>query len=144
MGAIFPSEMRRPIAAVYFAWCGAVLVGFGVPRVTSGCDALPNSLHASIVHRRLRNIIGAPMRHRLRPNIGAAIMFAMQWKNIISDLKASGLTQMQIAEKCGCAQSTISEMATDGNRIPSFPIGAALLDLHKKHLKKRKSAQVAA
>ena len=71
-------------------------------------------------------------------------MPAMQWKNIISDLKASGLTQMQIAEKCGCAQSTISEMSTDGNRIPSFPIGAALLDLHKKHLKKRNTVQVAA
>ena len=79
----------------------------------------------------------------MRPNIGAAIMFDMQWKNIISDLKASGLTQMQIAEKCGCAQSTISEMATDVDRIPSFPIGAALLDLHKKALKKRKTVQVA-
>ena len=84
------------------------------------------------------------MWHCLRQNIGAAIMFAMQWKNIISDLKASGLTQMQIAEKCGCAQSTISEMATDVDRTPRFPIGAALLDLHKKVLKKRKSAQVAA
>ena len=80
----------------------------------------------------------------MRPNIGAAIMFAMQWKNIISDLKASGLTQMQIAKKCGCAQSTISEMTSDVDRIPSYPIGAALLDLHKKRLKKRKSAQVAA
>ena len=71
-------------------------------------------------------------------------MPAMQWKNIISDLKASGLTQMQIAERCGCAQSTISEMSTDGDRIPSFPIGAALLDLHKKRIKKRKSAHEAA
>lgn len=84
------------------------------------------------------------MWHCLRPNIGAAIMSAMQWKNIISDLKASGLTQMQIAEKCGCAQSTISEMATDGDRTPRFPIGAALLDLHKKAIKKRKTVQVAA
>ena len=129
MGAIFPSGMRRPIAAVYFAWCSF--------------DALPDSLHAGIILRRLRNIIVAPMWHCLRPNIGAAIMFAMQWKNIISDLKASGLTQMQIAEKCGCAQSTISEMATDGKRTPRFPIGAALLDLHKKALKKRKTVQVA-
>lgn len=80
----------------------------------------------------------------LQENIGVAIMSVMQWKNIISDLKASGLTQMQIAEKCGCAQSTISEMATDDARIPSFPIGAALLDLHKKSIKKRKPAQVAA
>jgi predicted transcriptional regulator len=84
------------------------------------------------------------MRHCLHQNIEAAIMPAMQWKNIISDLKASGLTQMQIAERCGCAQSTISEMSTDGDRTPSFPIGAALLDLHKKTLKKRKTVQVAA
>lgn len=68
----------------------------------------------------------------------------MQWKNIISDLKSAGLTQTQIAEKCGCAQSTISEMATDGDRTPSFPIGAALLELHKKAIKKRKTVQAAA
>lgn len=72
--------------------------------------------------------------------IGAPILSPMQWKTIITQIQSSGLTQTQIAEKCKCAQSTISELMTDPDRIPSFPIGAALLELHKKSLKRRKQA----
>ena len=67
-------------------------------------------------------------------------MQAMQWKNIIFDIQASGLTQTEIAERCKCSQSTISELASTPDRVPTWPIGAALLDLHKKTTKRRKQA----
>jgi transcriptional regulator with XRE-family HTH domain len=56
----------------------------------------------------------------------------MNWQQTISDLQRSGLTQAEIAKSCGCAQSTISEIQNDEKRVPSYPIGAALLELHKK------------
>jgi transcriptional regulator with XRE-family HTH domain len=67
-------------------------------------------------------------------------MLAMQWKNIIDDIQASGLTQTEIAERCKCAQSTISELASTPDRVPSWSIGAALLELHKKTAKRKKQA----
>jgi predicted XRE-type DNA-binding protein len=88
----------------------------------------------------LKNIIGVPMFSFLHLSIGTPIMLAMQWKTIIDEIQESGLTQTEIAERCKCAQSTVSELASTPGRVPSWSIGAALLDLHKKTAKRKKQA----
>ena len=60
----------------------------------------------------------------------------MTWKKTISDLQKSGLTQVQIAQLCGCAQSTVSELLSDESKVPRYPVGAALLELHKKTMRR--------
>lgn len=56
----------------------------------------------------------------------------MNWKNLITDLVASGMTQVQIAEKAGCRQASISDLYTGKTSQPSYAIGAALVAMHKK------------
>ena len=51
----------------------------------------------------------------------------MHWPTIISDLKAAGLSQSQVAEKCGVAQATISDLE---GRQPAYDLGAKLVALH--------------
>mgnify|MGYP000858788168 FL=1 len=54
----------------------------------------------------------------------------MHWPTIISDLKAAGLSQSQVAEKCGVAQATISDLARIEGRQPAYDLGAKLVALH--------------
>jgi hypothetical protein len=67
----------------------------------------------------------------------------MQWNLIIADLRAAGFSQAQIAEKCGCTQSTVSELATIPGREPRYLLGVALMQLHKKQSRKIKQQAVA-
>jgi len=54
----------------------------------------------------------------------------MDWKIIIAEIQEYGhLTQPQIAEKCGCGQATISELARGETKHPRYPVGAALKEL---------------
>jgi transcriptional regulator with XRE-family HTH domain len=53
----------------------------------------------------------------------------MDWKQTLAQLAEAGLTQVQIAERCGVAQSTISALARGETRSPSFELGAALQKL---------------
>jgi len=64
----------------------------------------------------------------------------MDWKLIITELVASGSTQVQIAAVCGCSQATISELLRGLIKQPSYPIGEALLSMHKKHSRKKATA----
>ena len=59
----------------------------------------------------------------------------MNWKKIIRDLQAAGITQVQIAERCNCAQTTISDIVNGRTEQPSYSIGAALVALHKAVLR---------
>lgn len=60
----------------------------------------------------------------------------MQWKQIIADLISWGLTQVQIAKKCGCTQSRISDLAREGGEV-SYGLGVALAALHKAEARKQ-------
>lgn len=57
----------------------------------------------------------------------------MDWKSIISNLQASGLTQVQIAEAAGISQAHVSDLMNGrrGKRV-SFDIGRRLEALHAK------------
>lgn len=54
----------------------------------------------------------------------------MHWPTIISELKAAGVTQSQVAEKCGVAQATISDLARIEGRQPAYDLGTKLVALH--------------
>lgn len=52
------------------------------------------------------------------------------WKDIIAAIQASrGWTQPQIAKATGCAQTTISDLATGKTTEPRYSLGQALLEL---------------
>lgn len=54
----------------------------------------------------------------------------MDWKQIIGQLQASGLSQPQIAARCGCGQATISDLASGKTSDPRHSLGQALRELH--------------
>ena len=57
----------------------------------------------------------------------------MDWKLLIAQLRAIGLTQEAIADYCKCGQSTVSELSTGKTKQPSYSLGESLTALHKKH-----------
>lgn len=54
---------------------------------------------------------------------------------MISDLSHSGMTYAAIAEHCGCALSTIGDLATGRSRQPSGNSALKLKALHDKLLR---------
>lgn len=65
----------------------------------------------------------------------------MTWKTSIADLQSSGCTQVQIAQEIGCSQATVSELLAGKIKNPSFPVGQALLAMHKREMRKFSKAQ---
>lgn len=58
----------------------------------------------------------------------------MDWKKLVSDLTAAGVTQAQIAELCGVAQSTVSDLQRGATKSPSFELGNKLIALHAERV----------
>ncbi len=56
-------------------------------------------------------------------------MRVMDWKQIIAEIHRHGYKQAQIADKCHCAQSTISELASGNTENPSYALGERLTEL---------------
>lgn len=54
----------------------------------------------------------------------------MDWKALLKDLKDAGHTQVQIAERCGVSQSSVSELSRGEIKSPSFDFGTKLLQMH--------------
>lgn len=74
---------------------------------------------------------------------GSRYNIGMDWKLLIAQLQAAGMSQAQIAEKCSCVQSTISELATIPGREPRYSLGVALTQLHKRIARKAKPTATA-
>lgn len=53
-----------------------------------------------------------------------------RWAGLLRDLKRAGVTQMEIAKRCCCAQPSISDLATGRTKEPVWSIGDALIQLH--------------
>lgn len=66
------------------------------------------------------------------------------WKDIITSLMSSGMTQHQIAEAAGISQAHVSDLMTGkrGKRL-SFEIGQRLSALHAKRCKARRTKEAA-
>lgn len=57
----------------------------------------------------------------------------MDWKNTIAEIQRLGqLTQAQIAQRAGCGQATVSDLANATTKQPSYALGCALIDILEK------------
>lgn len=54
----------------------------------------------------------------------------MDWKKLIADLATAGVTQAEIAEKCGVAQASVSDLSTGKTKSPNFDFGSRLVAMH--------------
>jgi transcriptional regulator with XRE-family HTH domain len=63
----------------------------------------------------------------------------MDWKKLIAELIASGMTQVEIASRCGCKQTTVSELMRGVTTEPRYALGEKLRKLHA--IKKRTAAR---
>lgn len=69
----------------------------------------------------------------------------MNWQLLVNELMAAGVTQVELAQECGCSQSSISDIRKGFIKHPRFDIGAALVALHKARVAKpRKLSKQAA
>jgi transcriptional regulator with XRE-family HTH domain len=64
----------------------------------------------------------------------------MDFKTLLQELKAAGLTQKQVADYCGCSQVTVSDLARGVTTDPSFSIGRLIVALHARKAKPRRKA----
>jgi transcriptional regulator with XRE-family HTH domain len=64
----------------------------------------------------------------------------MDWKALIDDLTARGLTQAEIAEKCGVKQSTVSDLYRAETKEPRYEFGTNLRKLHAKRVQKARAS----
>lgn len=58
----------------------------------------------------------------------------MDWKSVIGELEASGLTQKEIADRVGCSQPYVSQLKSGARKKPEFETGQALVDLHRERV----------
>lgn len=56
----------------------------------------------------------------------------MDWKKIVSEIMASGLTQAQIASEIGITQASVSAIARGQTTRPYYDVGVGLLRLNRK------------
>lgn len=66
---------------------------------------------------------------------------AMDWKNLISEITASGMTQAELATKAGLVQSAISDLVTGKTTEPRFSTGQKLVAIRNELKRKRKSVE---
>lgn len=64
----------------------------------------------------------------------------MDWSNIISELVAAGVKQVQIAEACDTSQGYISDLLNGKSKQPSWRIGDTLIRLHEQTVRGTKAA----
>jgi hypothetical protein len=55
----------------------------------------------------------------------------MDWPLLISDLQARGLSLLQTARICGCAQGTLSDLKGGRTKEPAYALGQSLIKLQK-------------
>lgn len=69
----------------------------------------------------------------------------MNWQILVNELMAAGITQVQMAQECGCSQSSISDLRSGSIEEPRYAIGQKLIQLHKsKVLRSRKASKAEA
>lgn len=62
----------------------------------------------------------------------------MNWQQMVKDLLESGYTQVQLAERLKCTQSTVSGMASGERGIrPSWELGEEIIKAHRAMTKKK-------
>lgn len=64
-----------------------------------------------------------------REELRERALAATDWTSVISAIHKRGLTQVQIASACSCAQATISDLAKGITSDPRHTLGVALIRL---------------
>lgn len=67
-------------------------------------------------------------------------MRAMNWTALIKELTARGCGYQKIAEHCGTSRGTIYDLESGRSGEPRYGLGAALVDLHKRVMRRKKAA----
>lgn len=62
----------------------------------------------------------------------------MNFQKTIQELLDAGFTQVDIAKKCNCSQSSISDIYSGKTENPNFALGSALMQLHASNVKQEK------
>jgi len=68
----------------------------------------------------------------------------MDFKSLIEELVATGMTQVEIAQECGCSQPAISDLMRGESAQPRYVVGKALVDLHAQRTQARRPTTEAA
>lgn len=61
----------------------------------------------------------------------------MDWKQLVADIKATGMTQEQIATEIGVSVGSLSELINGKIGEPKWSRGDALIALHQKMCQKQ-------
>jgi predicted XRE-type DNA-binding protein len=56
----------------------------------------------------------------------------MDWKTLITDLQAAGLTQLEIGKQIGLSQPSVVDVIRGRTKDLKWSIGQALISLHAK------------
>lgn len=64
----------------------------------------------------------------------------MNWNEVVADIKATGMTQAEIAEAVGIAAGTLSELCNGKVIEPKWSKGQAILALHAERCGDKKAA----
>ncbi len=59
-------------------------------------------------------------------------MASMDWKLLIAELCAAGMTQTEIGERVGLSQSSVSDLVRGITRTVGWDTGNKLVRLHKR------------
>ena len=65
----------------------------------------------------------------------------MDWKNLIADLRAQGMTQAEIGKHANASQSTICDISKGRIQDPRHSIGDRLCALHRRVMAKARAAK---
>jgi len=65
----------------------------------------------------------------------------INWKKLIKDVSATGMTQAEIGAEIGLKQPSVNQLSTGFTVKMYYEEGAALLALHKKRMAKNKATK---
>lgn len=65
----------------------------------------------------------------------------MNWQQMVQDMLESGFTQVQLAEKLGCSQSVVSDLARGERGIRmSWDLGDTIIKAHDEIKRQQRQA----
>lgn len=67
----------------------------------------------------------------------------MDWKTVLSELRAHGYTLKSISEFCDCSLTAIGDLATGRTAEPVHSTGSRILELRRRVARKSRAKAVA-
>jgi len=86
-----------------------------------------------------RLTIGAPMPQ----NIGMPKHNAPDWSVLLQEMRATGMTQMEIAAAVRLSQATVSDLMNKPNKTTEYSNGLRIIAAHKVAMRRKPAKEVA-